>query len=224
MLPVDITTAKLADFRSPATCILFGDRLKEIKQIQASILAHGLLSPLIVMQRGKKMIVIDGKKRLAALLRMRFSGTLPRSLVNVPYSVVDQTPTKTIASMSLLSNREKFEEVLALRLKGQGLMEIATKLYISKQCVKDLLNVTRLSERLKQAYFGGNLSMEQARAFATLPNMDAQDNLLIALGPFAAAPDILTAIIQGETVLDIGDDNVLILPSKQTQTPIPLAA
>ena len=66
--------------------------------------------------------------------------------------------------------------------------------------------------------------MEQARAFATLPNMDAQDNLLIALGPFANAPDILTAIRQGETVLDIGDDNVLILPSKQTQTPIPLAA
>ena len=85
MLPVLITTAKLAEFKSPTARILFGERLQDIKQIQASIAAHGLLNPLIVMRQGKKFIVIDGKKRLAALRRMRFAGTLPRSLINVPY-------------------------------------------------------------------------------------------------------------------------------------------
>ena len=78
--------------------------------------------------------------------------------------------------------------------------------------------------RLKQAYFGGTLTIEQARAFATLPNMDTQDNLLIALGPFANAPDILNAIRQGETVIDIGGDNVIILPSRPPQRAMPMAA
>lgn len=224
MLPELITTAKLADFRSPTARILFGERLQDIKQIQSSIATHGLLNPLIVMRQGKKLIVIDGKKRLAALRRMKFTGNLPRSLVNVPYIIVDNDKSHPMPSMSLLTNREKFEEVVDLRQKGQGLMEIATQLYISKQCVKDLLSVTRLSPRLRQAYFGGSLSIEQARAFATLPNMDTQDHLLIALGPFANAPDILTAIRQGQTVIDMGDDNVIILPSRPVQNPMPLAA
>ena len=224
MLPALITTAKLAEFKSPTARILFGDRLQEIKQIQASIATHGLLNPLTVMRQGKKLIVIDGKKRLAALRRMRFAGTLPRSLINVPYIVVDQNNPQPMPSMSLLTNREKFEEVVALRQKGQSLMEIAAQLYISKQCVKNLLSVTRLSPRLRQAYFGGNLSTDQARAFATLPNMDTQDSLLIALGPFANAPDILTAIRQGQTVIDMGDDNVIILPSRPAHNPMPLAA
>jgi len=224
MLPVHITSAKLADFRAPTARILFGERLEEIKQIQASITTHGLLNPLIVMRQGHKLIVVDGKKRLTALRRMRFSGTLPRSLVNVPYIIIDSQSARPTPTMSLLSNREKFEEVVSLRKKGYGLMQIAATLYVSKKCVKDLLSVSRLSPRLKQAYFGGNLSIEQAQAFASLPNMDAQDSLLIALGPFANAPDILNAIRRGETVIDMGDDNVIILPSQTSSNPLPLAA
>ena len=57
-------------------------------------------------------------------------------------------------------------------------------------------------------------SIAQARAFASLPNMDSQDQLLLALGPFADAPDILKAIENGETVIEMGDDNIIILPSR----------
>lgn len=215
MLPLQINTAKLADFRAPTTRILFGQRLKEVQQIEASIAEHGLLNPLIVMQRGKKLILVDGKKRLAALRRMRFAGELPRSLVRVPYILVDQGQKFDLSAMGLLSNRERFEEVMRLRKSGKGLMEIASTLYISKQCVKDLLSIALLSPRLRQAYFGGTISTAQARAFASLPNMDSQDQLLIALGPFADAPDILKAIESGETVIEMGDDNVIILPSRR---------
>jgi len=93
MLPVLITTAKLAEFKSPTARILFGEHLQDIKQIQTSIATHGLLSPLIVMRQGKKLIVIDGRKRLAALRRMKFTGNLPRSLVNVPYIISKQSAT-----------------------------------------------------------------------------------------------------------------------------------
>jgi len=219
MLPVTVQMAKLANFRAPTTRILFGDRLKEVTQIQNSIAAHGLLNPLIVMQRGNKLVIVDGKKRLAALRRMRFAGELPRSLVNVPYILIAQKEDYERSAMSLLSNRERFEEVVKLRRKGLGLMEIAAELYISKNCVKDLLRIALLSPRLRQAYFGGTITMDQARAFATLPSVDAQDQLLIALGPFANAPEILKAIEEGETVINMDDDNVIILPSRRPLTP-----
>lgn len=213
-MPTDLKTAKLSDFQTPTTRILFGERLKEVQQIQLSISKHGLLNPIIVMPRGEKLVVIDGKKRLAAMRRMRFKGCLPRSLVNVPYIIVRQNTVHTAPQLSLLSNKEKFEEALSLHEHGQSLMEIASTLYVSKQCVKDLLSVSRLSTRLKQAYFGGNISIDQAKVFASLPNKDAQDLLLVALGPFANAPDILQAISNGETVIDMGDENVIILPSR----------
>ncbi len=219
MLPITVQMAKLANFRAPTTRILFGERLKEVAQIQNSIAAHGLLNPLIVMQRGEKLVIVDGKKRLAALRRMRFAGELPRSLVNVPYILIDHKADYERGVMTLLSNRERFEEVVNLRRKGLGLMEIAGELYISKQCVKDLLSVALLSPRLRQAYFGGTISIEQARAFASLPNADSQDQLLIALGPFADAPEILKAIESGDTVIEMDDDNVIILPSRKSLTP-----
>jgi len=218
MLPLHINIAKLADFRAPTTRILFGDRLKAVKEMQRSILAHGLLDPIIVMRREGKLIVVDGKKRLAALRRLRFAGNLPRSLVSIPY-IFAETANVPTEAMALLSHRERFEEVITLRRKGFGLMQIAAELYITKQCVKDLLSIALLSPRLRQAYFGGTISTIQARAFATLPHMDAQDQLLIALGPFADAPDILRAIQAGETVLDMGDENVIILPSRRPLTP-----
>ena len=223
-MPTQFKTAKLSDFQAPTTRILFGDRLKDVQQIQHSIAKHGLLNPIRVMQRGKKLVVIDGKKRLAALRRMRFKGCLPRSLVNVPYVIASQNMTAPAQQMGLLSNKEKFEETLTLRKQGQSLMEIATTLYVSKQCVKDLLSVSRLSLRLKQAYFGGNISIDQAKAFATIPNRNAQDMLLVALGPFANAPDILRAIRSGATVLDMGDENVIILPSRTIAPSLPIAA
>jgi len=224
MLPFGITSAKLADFRAPTTRILFGDRLKEVQQIQASIAAHGLLNPLIVMKRGRKLIIVDGKKRLAALRRMKFAGELPRSLVNVPYILISEQKDHKPDAMSLLSNRERYEEVVKSRRQGMALMEIATELYISKQCVKDLLRIALLSPRLRQAYFGGTISIAQARAFATLPNTETQDQLLIALGPFANAPEILKAIEDGETVLSVDEDNVIILPSRRPLTAMKFAA
>ena len=215
MLPLQFKTTKLADLRAPTTRILFGQRLNDVKQIEASIAQHGLLNPLIVARRGKRFIIVDGKKRLAALRRMRFAGTLPRSLVKVPYILVDERPASENNAMGLLTNHERFEEVTRLRSKGLSVAQIASTLYVTNQCVKDLISIGMLSPRLRQAYFGGTISTAQARAFASLPNMEAQDSLLIALGPFADAPEILKAIENGETVIDMGDDNVIILPSRR---------
>ncbi len=216
--------ADLSQFRAPTSRILYGERLAAVKQVQESIKAHGLMRPLTVMRRGKHLIIVDGKKRLAALRRLRFAGELPRSLANVPYIFTDEPQFRSNDRHNLLSNREQFENVMTRRRQGKALMEIAGELYMSKQCVKDLLCVARLSSRLRNAFFGGTISVAQARAFATLPQQDTQDQLLIALGPFAQEPDILKAIEQGETVIDMGEDNLIVLPTRHVPVNFTLAA
>ena len=99
--------------------------------------------------------------------------------------------------------------------EGLTVSEVASTLYISKQSIRDLLQVDRLSTRLRHAFLGEALSLEQVRAFATLPNHAAQDTLLDQLGPFAEDTDILKAISNGVSVLNLTQDNVIILPSRE---------
>lgn len=218
---VEPMLAPLSQFRNPTAEILFGEKLKAVKTLSKSITRHGLLSPLVVSKHNGRLIVIDGRKRLAALRRMRFRGTLPRGLVNVPYILVaksGQAPVPAPHAAGLLSGRELYTRVTQLKNHGQSIRDIATALYLPKSTVMDVLAVTRLSAELKHAYFNGTLSLAQAKAFAALPDHGHQNMLLLALGPFAAAPDILDAIARGDTVLHgMGsDDNVVILPSRRT--------
>lgn len=59
------------------------------------------------------------------------------------------------------------------------------------------------------------MSLGQVEALSTLRSHKAQDKLLELLGPFASAPTILSAIYAGETVVDCGNDNVIIMPSRR---------
>ncbi len=77
--------AKISEFRAPTPKILFGERLQDIIDLEASIAAHGLVKPLKVTRAGDKLVVIDGRKRLAALRRMHFKNTLPRRLEAIPF-------------------------------------------------------------------------------------------------------------------------------------------
>ena len=83
-----------------------------------------------------------------------------------------------------------------------------------KQSFEDEPKVYNLSALLRARFMKGRLSHEQARAFATFPNPEAQDMLFKQLGVLATDSDILAAIFRGDTVLPIEGD-FLILPSRQ---------
>lgn len=210
--------AKLSDFRLLTPKIQYGERLKEICELQASISEFGLLHPLIVSKTGNRLIVMDGRKRLAALRRMTFDGTLPRSLVRVPYVMVGQV-RQPHPDLVLLTNVEKYETVKKLAGQGFSLSEISATLHVAKDHVRDLFKVDQLSCRLKAAFLGEALSLSQVQAFASIPDKAAQDDLLMKLGPFVLENDILQAIADGETVLDLGYNNVIILPSRHRTLP-----
>jgi len=209
-----ISYAPLTRFRAPTSSILFGQPLNDVKQMEVSIQTHGLLSPLRVLVHKGKFIVIDGRKRLTALRRMRFKGELPRNLQTIPYVLNAQTnsPQKKY----ILHGRQIYNQITHAKQQGVCVEEIAGQLYLPSETILDILKVRYLSPTLKSAFFNDNLSLAQIKAFSVLPSHDAQDALLIALGPFAQADDILNAIMKGETVLSLSDDNIIILPSCQS--------
>jgi len=217
VLPLLPSRAALEHYHAPRPTILTGDALHELENLQASILRFGLLNPVVVAQSrpGERFRIIDGRKRVLALKRLAFMGKLPRSLDKVPYILADAGEA-TENPFSLLSNLEQYEQVMALVGKGLSDASISLVLYASKDYISDLRCVEQLSERLQNAFFGGHIDLSQARAFATLPNPESQDTVLLALGPFAKAPEILDAISAGETVVSLGvdEDDILILPSR----------
>jgi len=214
-------TALLSNFHGESLTALSADALGTITTLTRSIHQFGLLTPLSVIQRGEKFIVADGKKRLAALRRLQQQGRLARDLVRVPYVLCHTETADCAATHGLMSNYEQFRAVMALQAKGRSIREISTALFMPKNCVLDILSLETLSVDLQRAFFSGTLNLRQARAFATIDNPEAQNALLLVLGPFAYAPDIIAAIYKGDTVINLPhghEDSIIILPSRR---PIP---
>ena len=181
-------TASLSEFRAPTPKLLFGAYLKEVAKLEESIAKQGLMTPLKVTYAGNKLVVIDGRKRLSALRRMRFKNTLPRSLVNIPF-VLGTEPVP-----HLLSAQEQYRGMTKLRGGGASQDEMSAALCLSAARLHALQAVDRLSPRLKAAFMGSAITLKQAEAFAALPVHSDQDSLMLAAGPFAAVGEILKAI------------------------------
>lgn len=226
MLPILLERADIADFDCPRATILSGNALDAVRKLEASILQFGLLNPVIVNRvacprtGSSRLRVVDGKLRLTVLRRLAFQGRLPRSLATIPFIVAQDRNANPKAdassALALLSNIEQFEQVDTLAARGMSSAQIAAVLYAPLDLVQGLRAVDALSPRLRNAFFGGHIDLAQARAFATLPNPASQDALLLALGPFVTAPDILRAVADGQTVIAMGnEDDTLILPSRR---------
>lgn len=186
-----IQMADLNAFKPLQSRIFFGAHLNAVKDLQTSIEKLGLLSPLIVVERNDTFYVIDGKKRLAAMKRLRFAGRLPRNLNRVPYILYSEAEGRQSTVPPLLSNRELYERVVEAFRKGIEIEEIAKTLYLPRPNILKILTLSRLSDRLRQYFFDGHLNFEQAQAYAALPNRNRQDNVFEQAGPFASAEDIL---------------------------------
>ena len=205
-------TASLSEFRAPAPKLLCGAYLKDVTALEASIAKHGLMTPLKVTYAGNKLVVIDGRKRLSALRRMRFKNTLPRSLVNIPF-VLSTEPVP-----HLLSAQEQYRSMTKLRESGAAKDEMISALCVNAARLHALQAVDRLSPRLKAAFMGSAITLEQAEVLAALPIHSDQDSLMLAVGPFASPSGILKAIkaqqpaMQKSKVVQDAADNIIAMP------------
>ena len=186
-----LKTAPVNMFTTLRPRLYVGPLLQDIKAVQASILRFGLLSPIIVSRSEGRLVILDGRKRLAAIRRLEFMGRLPRSLVNIPYIEVKDAREAVSNAPPLMSNRDLFTTVTRLFKQNQDIGQIASKLYLSRKCIKQVLTLTRLSARLRRAFFDRIIDFNRATAYAALPKHTVQDRTFMALGPFAKADAIL---------------------------------
>jgi hypothetical protein len=190
----DMKRAPLSAFQNIRSGILFGKALEDVKQIERSIALFGMIMPIIVSQAKDSLVVMDGKKRLAALKRMAFAGTLPRSLVTIPYVFVDEAHKFGRRPVLALSSQDLFRAVMSLKAKSDDVDTIADKIYLCRASVEELLQLSHLSETVRKAFFRQDISFEQAHAFSTMPCKDAQTAVFMSVGPFATVSTILTTL------------------------------
>lgn len=170
--------------------VLAGRRLNEIDTLQRSISRFGLLSPIIAIQRAGRLIVVDGRKRLSAIRRLAFQGLLPRSLAHVPYRLVKDMRAAGRQSPPLVASQALYAAVTQCHADGVSLDDIAAQFQVSRQCVRDVLTLSRLHPRLRKAFYARLIDFAQAQAYATLPDIKEQRRRFRALGPFAAPSTI----------------------------------
>lgn len=183
--------APVEEFSLLRTRVLCGKPLRDIRTLQESIARYGLLTPIIIIERGSKLIVVDGRKRLAAIKRLRFEGRLPRSLSTVPYLIAcDIDPIERRAPI-LVSNATLYAALVDRFEAGTSVQSLTEHFRISHQCVRDVLTLSRLAHPLRTAFFNKMISFAQVCAFAALPDHKDQVAQFRRLGPFATPSDIL---------------------------------
>lgn len=198
-----MNTAPVDMFTTLRPRMFVGQLLQDIKSIQASIARFGLLSPIVVTRSEDRLIVIDGRKRMAAIRRLAFMGRLPRSLVNIPYIEVQNVKRGASDAPALMSNRDLFVTVANMFRETHDVDKIATDLYLCRKIVKQVLTLGCLSPSLRKAFFDRIIDFAQAKAYAALPHHSAQETAFLALGPFAEEQAILNFAVETEPTIDI---------------------
>ncbi len=163
------------------------DKKIAIDELAASILAHGLLQGLSVVEiAGGKYQVSAGGRRLAALKLL-----LKRKAITGDFEVPCQVvPADLAEEASLAENVQRvamhpLDEVEAFgRLASEGQTEdaIAARFGASVRHVRQRLALSALSPTLKDAFRKGELGLDAARAFCLVPDHDRQ-NAVFAIMP-----------------------------------------
>lgn len=189
---------------------------KNIDEMCKRITSVGLLNPLTVSKEKGRYIIIDGKKRYCAIKKLARTNRLPRTLNKVPCVLKDNIPllTRSQEKPLLLSEQDLAHQILRAEARGASYPEICALLDCSETVITRARSLKHLHPKLMLAFINNVITLAQAAAFSTLPNQAAQWALLSKLGPFVTEPQIIDAISSGETVLNLPNGEIMILPSR----------
>lgn len=172
--------------------ILSGTRLAEVKALEISIARYGLRTPLTVMEMDGRYIVLDGRKRLAALRRLAFKGKNDHiDFDAIPFRISNSDHTEVQSKTAVIASSKLYDRALQLSGNGLSAEEIATRFNLSFQCVRDLLSLGALHPHIRNAFFSRQISTEQAKAYVSIPSEYRQISLFRHLGPGACSDLIL---------------------------------
>ncbi|PWM39961.1 MAG: nucleoid occlusion protein [Clostridiales bacterium] len=153
-------------------------REDQLKELSASIAAHGILQPLLVMREGDHYRLIAGERRLRAAKQAR--------LTRVPCVLTDKTPAEA-AKLSLIENLQRenlsfFEEATAYRrLMDEFSLtqaEIAREMSKDPSTVANKLRLLKLPISAQILINKHALTERHARALLKVSNPDLLMDLL----------------------------------------------
>lgn len=160
------------------------DRDQGLDELAASILAHGLIQPLMVRpDAGASFTVVAGNRRLAALRQLVEAGKLADADPQVSVVVRDLQDGEAL-EISLAENLarlplhpvDQFEVFARLGTGPDAISEeaIATRFGIERKEVRQRLALGRLAPEILAAWRSGEIRAESAQAFTLARDMDHQ--------------------------------------------------
>ena len=189
--------------------------------LKRSIIKDGLFNPLVVLRKGSKYVVLDGKKRLAVIRKIAKSKQLTKRIAKVPCVVQESRTVTPVQSRrpALLTGPELAHQILLMANSKVSPVSIAQRFECNVSVVEDCVSLRKLNPQILMHFNNGVITLEQAAAFATIYNMKAQMDLLLQLGPFISDKDIIAKIRAGATVVELSEDNIVFLPSRGKPEP-----
>jgi ParB family chromosome partitioning protein len=178
----DITLIPLNRLAESADNVRKTATAEGIAELAASIKAHGLQQNLVVRKHGKAYGVIDGGRRLRALLKLARDGSISK---NFPVPCKLDESEFDPKEISLVANTlredmhpaDQFEAFKALADKGVPAADIAARRGCPESHVLKLLKLANCSPALLKAYRAGKLSLDQLMAYAVTDDHAAQERV-----------------------------------------------
>jgi len=151
---------------------------ESIEELKQSILAQGLLQPVLVRRHDSRFQLIVGERRWRAA---RAAG-----LTSIPALVRDEASDAEMLELALLENVQRQDlnpielaEALQRLQSSCALTQeaVAEKLGVSRAHVTNILRLLRLPAPIQHALSQGKVTMGHARALLAVSDSKAQDEL-----------------------------------------------
>lgn len=167
---------------------------------------HGLIFPLQIVPgtgKGKKKKdgVVDGGRRYRALMLLVSQGEVADTEL---FPTVERTAAEAV-EISLMANHheamhpmDQADAMMVLLADGKTEAQLAHSFGLPLQTVRQRLKLANCSDRLKDEYRNGNLTIEQMVAFALSNDHAEQNRIFDVLGDDASAYQIKNAITADE--------------------------
>jgi ParB family chromosome partitioning protein len=150
-----------------------------IEEMQASIIAHGLMQNLVVTEGDKgKYYVVAGGRRLAALNALQKTGKLPK-VHEVPCRIVTE---EEAAELSLAENTvreamhpvDEFQAFARLIDEGATAEQVAARFGKTEKQVLQRMKLARVAPVILKAYRAEEISLEVVMAFTITDDQKRQ--------------------------------------------------
>ena len=149
-------------------------------ELRASILAHGLLEPLVVRQdAGGTWYVVAGHRRLRALKALAEAGQIPADRP-IDCTILDEAVDTTEAALAenvvrvAMNRADQVTAFARLVDAGATVEEIAVRFGVTANMVERRLRLAHLEPTILDHYRHGRITEEIAQAFATTADRKRQ--------------------------------------------------